>query len=174
MLFHNTEILYLFQQFYFSVPQNSIDIFFRNQVILLPVLLLYAKTERILIMKFSQDLQEKHMLNCTKIVDRNWHRWYSIPRKKYRDVPYGFLFGMGMPTQLIVWRFLIVTESCLLWGKGSSSCISGKYYWHFSYRNSMIRAWIKYGFGHTARCPNPNKKKRTIFICLYPQKGGMR
>ena len=79
MLFHNTEILYLFQQFYFSVPQNSIDIFFRNQVILLPVLLLYAKTERILIMKFSQDLQETmKYLNNELHTDRNFDVVYRV------------------------------------------------------------------------------------------------
>ena len=79
MLFHNTEILYLFQQFYFSVPQNSIDIFFRNQVILLPVLLLYAKTERILIMKFSQDLQETmKYLNNELHTDRNFDVVYGV------------------------------------------------------------------------------------------------
>lgn len=79
MLFHNTEILYPFQQFYFSVPQNSIDIFFRNQVILLPVLLLYAKTERILIMKFSQDLQETmKYLNNELHTDRNFDVVYRV------------------------------------------------------------------------------------------------
>ena len=55
-----------------------------------------------------------------KKIDKTVKRCYSNIRKQHKGVPYRFLFGMGMPDKLIVWRFLIVTESCLLWGKGGS------------------------------------------------------
>ena len=46
--------------------------------------------------KYTQR-QENNLQICTIFIDKCWKQCYSEFCKKHKGVPYGFLFGMGMP-----------------------------------------------------------------------------